>query len=69
MFYFFQKGPEYLRCEIQALTDGSFELLISERDSNQRTEKYLTSQQANKRWHELQQQYKNDGWAGPFGRE
>lgn len=69
MFYFFQKGPDYLRCEIQACTDGSFELLITGPDTVERTETYLTSQQAEKRWTELQAGYTTDGWAGPFGRE
>ena len=55
MFYFFQKGPDYLRCEIQACTDGSFELLITGSDSVERSETYLTSQQADKRWAELQE--------------
>ncbi len=69
MFYFFQKGPEYLRCEIQALADGSFGLMIIEPHAGERTEKFLTAQLANKRWAELQAQYKTDGWTGPFGRE
>jgi hypothetical protein len=69
MFYFFQKGPDYLRCEIQALADGSFELLITDPHTVPRTEKYATSQQANKRWAELQAKFKEDGWTGPFGRE
>lgn len=69
MFYFFQKGKDYLRCEIQARTDGSFELLITEPDTKERTEHYSTSQQAEKRWTELQARFTHDGWTGPFGRE
>ena len=69
MFYFFQKGNEYLRCEIQGRTDGSADLLITERDTPERVEHYSTSQLAEKRWTELQERFKGDGWAGPFGRE
>ncbi len=69
MFYFFQKGLDYLRCEIQGRKDGSFELVITERDAPERVEQYPTSQQAERRWAELQDQFRTDGWAGPFGRE
>ena len=69
MFYFFQKGRDYLRCEIQPRTDGTFELLITGPEKVERTENYLTSQQAEKRWNELQAEFATQGWSGPFGRE
>ena len=69
MFYFFQKGREYMRCEIQSRMDGTFELLITGPEKVERTENYLTSQQAEKRWNELQAEFSTQGWTGPFGRE
>lgn len=69
MFYFFQKGREYVRCEIQSGMDGTFELLITGPEKAERTENYLTSQQAEQRWNELQAEFATQGWKGPFGRE
>lgn len=69
MFYFFQKGNDYLRCEIRGRGDGSYELLIDEPETAQRIEQFATPQQANRRWEELQKRFSGDGWFGPFGRE
>jgi hypothetical protein len=69
MFYFFQKGPDYLRCEIRSCEDGSYDLLIDEPQAEQRVEHFGTTQQANRRWQELQKRFAGDGWFGPYGRE
>lgn len=69
MFYFFKKGPDYLRCEIRAQDDGSYELLIDEPNTAQRVEHFATPQQAHRRWEELQKDFTSNGWFGPYGRE
>jgi hypothetical protein len=69
MFYFFQKGRDYLRCEIRARNDGSYDLLIEEPDTVERVEHFPTTQTAHRRWEELQKRFTGDGWFGPYGRE
>jgi hypothetical protein len=69
MFYFFQKGQDYLRCEMRARDDGTYELLIQEPKMAERAERFPTSQEAQRRWEELQQRFVGDGWFGPYGRE
>ena len=69
MFYFFQKGRDYLRCEIRARNDGSYDLLIEEPDAVERVEHFPTPQTAHRRWEELQKRFTGDGWFGPYGRE
>ena len=69
MFYFFQKGRDYLRCEMRSRDDGSCELLIEEPDTPERIEHFASSQQAHRRWEELQKRFAGDGWFGPYGRE
>jgi hypothetical protein len=69
MFYFFQKGRDYLRCELRARDDGSYELLIEEPQAAERVELFSSSQQAHRRWEELQKRFAGDGWFGPYGRE
>jgi hypothetical protein len=68
VFYFFQKGSTYLRCEILAGQTG-FELVVTEPSGNERREPFATAQDAQRRWEHLQQELKDENWLGPFGRE
>ena len=43
MFYFFQKGPDYLRCELRGRDDGTYELAIQEPDMAERIERFHSS--------------------------
>ena len=69
MFYFFQKGRDFLRCELRAREDGSYELRIEEPDIAERVERFPSSNEAHQRWEELQKRFAGDGWFGPYGRE
>ena len=69
MFYFFEKGSAYVRCEIQAALAGAWEIVVTEPNGDVRTEQFATSKQAEQRWEELQRSFSGDGWVGPFGRE
>jgi hypothetical protein len=69
VFYFFHKGTEYVRCEIQAVVSGAWEIVITEPNGQVRTEQFPTSKEAEQRWEEVQQRFTGDGWFGPFGRE
>ena len=71
MFYFFHKGPEYVRCQIRPVEgDGhGYEIVVTEPAGDERVEHFATSQAASARWEELQQDFHGEGWFGPFGRE
>jgi hypothetical protein len=69
VFYFFHKGAEYVRCEIQAATSGAWEITVTEPNGDVRVEEFTTSKQAEQRWETLQERFAGDGWFGPFGRE
>jgi hypothetical protein len=70
MFYFFHKGPDYLRCELRADDTGQgYDLAITEPGGQERVEHFDTSEAAHRRWAELQKQLVADGWFGPSGRE
>lgn len=68
MFYFFHKGPQYLRCEIREAGTG-FVIAITDPSGTERVEYLPTSEAVHDRWLELQQQFTADGWWGPHGRE
>lgn len=68
MFYFFSRGPEYLRCEIRESGDG-FVITVTDPNGRERVEQFATSDAAHVRWLQLQDQFTAAGWWGPHGRE
>ena len=70
MFYFFQRGTAYVRCEIRpAGGSGACEIIIDEEDKAERAEQYDSWEAADARWHEIQERFQHEGWQGPLGRE
>ena len=68
MFYFFQRGAEYIRCEINE-SDGGFVIIITDPKGTTRTERLETSNDVQVRFEEIQADFRSDGWWGPHGRE
>jgi hypothetical protein len=69
MFYFFERGGEYIRCEISGTTDAGFTLVITEPGGSERTEIFRSSEAVHERWLDLQERLVKDGWWGPHGRD
>ena len=69
MFYFFQRGPEFVRCEISGDDDSGYRIIVTEPDGQERTETAATSDAAYARWLEIQESLKSQGWWGPHGRD
>jgi hypothetical protein len=66
VFYFFKRGTETVQCEVRTSQDGpGYEIIITEGNGQQRTEKFATSDQAHRRWLELHATFTKDGWWGP----
>ena len=66
MFYFFQKGPETVQCEVRSSPDGlGYEILITEANGVERLEHFATSDQVHRRWVELHRRFESEGWWGP----
>jgi hypothetical protein len=68
MFYFFQRGSEYIRCEINQANSG-FVIIITNTDGTTRTEHLPDSDSVHGRFLELQTGLQADGWWGPHGRD
>jgi hypothetical protein len=70
MFYFFERGSAYVRCEVRHVAGSSAsEIAITEQGSPERIETYPTWEAAQQRWAELTQRFSENGWKGPIGRE
>ena len=71
MFYFFQRGSDYLRCEVRCASNSAmdYEIEIIEPGGQPRIEHYSSSDLVHKRWLELQRDFQQAGWWGPTGRD
>jgi len=69
MFYFFQRGPDFLQCEIRGDDATGYEIVISEPKRPERREAFGTSAEAYERWLQLQERLVAEGWWGPHGRD
>ena len=69
MFYFFQRGSEFIRCEISGTPDEGFTIIVTEPGGDERIESFRSSEDAHERWLKLQESLVGDGWWGPHGRD
>ena len=69
MFYFFQRGSQFLQCEIRGDDTAGYEIVITEQKRPEKREVFGTSQEAYDRWIRLQEALVAEGWWGPHGRD
>ena len=69
MFYFFQRGSQFLQCEIRGDDTAGYEIVITEQKRPEKREVFATSQEAYDRWIRLQEALVAEGWWGPHGRD
>ncbi len=69
MIWFYSKGGDHVRCEIRQPKSDQFELVITEPDGRERVELFPDSTLLHKRSKQLEQEWKAQGWDGPFSRD
>jgi hypothetical protein len=69
VFYFFQRGADFVRCEISGDDETGYRITISEPGAPERTETFAAGEEAHARWLQIQEQLRGDGWWGPHGRD
>lgn len=69
MFYFFQRGKEFVRCEINGDEKMGYRITITEPGGHETTEELPTSDAAHARWLQIQERFRGEGWWGPHGRD
>lgn len=69
MFYFFQRGGTFVRCEIDGDDTNGYRITITEPEGAEYTETHESSEAAHARWLEIQERYRSEGWWGPHGRD
>jgi hypothetical protein len=67
VFWWFERGGEFLRVEVLELTPDSFELRVIRADGTETVETFTNAKDLAKRQQEIQQAVSKDGWTGPHG--
>ena len=66
MFYFFKRERDTVTCEMRPGASGSgYDIVIMEPGKDVVSEHYATSAEVHKRWLQLQERFKAEGWWGP----
>jgi hypothetical protein len=70
VIWFYAKQGRHLRCEVRQLVDGDrFDLIITDADGTERVEHFDDSASVTRRSVQLEAEWLNEGWDGPFGRD
>ena len=67
MFWWFERRGRYLRCEVQAVPAGGFELRIVHPEGTEQVERFADSADLAKRQDAMIKEITCDGWDGPHG--
>lgn len=69
MIWFYERSGSHLRCEVrQAIEGDRYELVITNADGAERVEVFLDSRELTRRSRELEDQWRTQGWDGPYMR-
>ena len=67
MFWWFERGGAYTRCEILQLPTGMYELRVIEPSGVERIEEFTNAVDLAKRQKDVEQDLVGNGWTGPHG--
>ncbi len=67
MFWWFQRGDQFLRYESRKLTSDSYELIVAMPDGTEHREHFTDEIALNDRQVALTAELELDGWTGPHG--
>jgi len=66
VFWWFEQGGRYVRCEIRVVSDG-YAFVVTGPDGVERVEEFNDSQELSKRQAALERELATKGWTGPHG--
>jgi len=67
VFWWFERGGRYLRCEARQIATGQYELRIVNPDGSEQVEHFAESGDLTKRQHDVLDAVTRAGWNGPHG--
>jgi hypothetical protein len=67
MFWWFERGGKFLRCETSDRPGGGYELRVASPDGSEQVETFDDSAELNRRQREVEEGLASQGWTGPHG--
>ena len=67
MFWWFQRGGQFLRYETRETSAGAYELRIIRPDGSELVENFNDSSDLTRRQRAFERDLASDGWTGPHG--
>ena len=67
MFYWFQRGQEFLRYESREVSKGAYQLVVVTADGTERVEHFTDAGALHARQVVLARELEDEGWDGPHG--
>ena len=67
MFWWFERGGRYVRCEIRFAPEGGYCFVVTNPDGTEHVEQFADSKELSKRQFSLARELTGQGWTGPHG--
>ena len=67
MFWWFERGGAYTRCEILQLATGTYELRVIDPSGAEHIEEFSNATELAKRQQDVEHDLVGEGWTGPHG--
>jgi hypothetical protein len=67
VFWWFEKGGQFLRYEVGELAEGGFVLRVVDPDGTEHAERFTDSADLSKRQVDFERSLADEGWTGPHG--
>ena len=67
VFWWFERGGEFLRYEARSLPTGAYELRVTTPDGVEHVETFQDSASLSARQVEFEREFIKEGWTGPHG--
>jgi len=67
VFWWFEKGGQYLRCESRAAAEGGFEFRVLQPDGTEYVARFDDAEDLEKHRHAVIHDVTQSGWQGPHG--
>lgn len=69
MIWFYERRGSHLRCEVREALEGDrYELVITDPHGTERVETFSDSRALTRRSRELEDEWRTEGWDGPYMR-
>ena len=67
MFWWFQRGADYLRYESREIEKGEYELRVTDPDGSEHVEHFADPGELTERQRNFERSLADEGWTGPHG--